>query len=228
MGEVSHRIRHEIARMSEDMRSVEDLLRNAEPDKPVRAGTCIELLRGTAHNLILSGNADEFLRDLPHMLLEEYELHVILLSHMDDFDKLMECIDELQKYTKEWEVFKLLMPAFAAKRNTDRLFPHVMKWLKSENDGAVCLAMRLLRRKYIRTSRIWSAVNEALSISDAAYCVINEKASFLADVYVVFGESEVGFLERGVLDRDLQLRVIRKAKRKSYLPQERLNYLNSL
>lgn len=228
MEEMSDKIKCEIARMSEGMRRADALVKNSASDKSVRTEAHIEMLMGTARNLMLSDCDEKFLCNLPHDMIEEYELHAVLLSNLDDFDKLMEHINELIRYTKEWEVFKLLMPAFATKKNMDKLFPYIMKWLKSGNDGAVCLAIRLLRHKYIKNARIWPAIDAVLLTNDSQPCVRNEKASFLAEVYVEFGRLEVDFLESGELDRDLQLRVIRKVKRKNSLTQEQRNYVDYL
>ncbi len=105
-------------------------------------------LRALARELIKSGEAEEFLRDVPHIYFEENQLHAFVLSEITDFDKALCEVKHFLPYIDNWATCdQLSVKAFA--KHPDKLLPEALKWLSSEHVYTARFGIGILMRYFL-------------------------------------------------------------------------------
>ena len=76
-----------------------------DKDESEIIGVRIPDLRKYAKELLKTGDVFEFLHSLPHKFFEEYQLHVLIISAMKDFDTCIKEIDNILPYIRSKSKF---------------------------------------------------------------------------------------------------------------------------
>ena len=117
-------------------------------DKERIVGVRIPALRKIAKELIKGEEKEALMSALPHKYLEENHLHAFLINEIKDFDT---CIFELDRFlpcVDNWSTCDSIRPrSFLG--NTDRLIPHIERWLRSEHAYTVRFAIEVLMVYYL-------------------------------------------------------------------------------
>ncbi len=87
-------------------------------------------LRAQARELERTGEAEAFLRQLPHQSYEENNLHGILISRIRSFDVCLTAVDEFLPHVDNWATCDMLSPSALA-RQPQQLLEAVDRWLHS-------------------------------------------------------------------------------------------------
>ena len=91
------------------------LIPTAGPETMI--GVRTPALRKYAKALIKAGQADEFLKNLPHTYFDENQLHAFILSELKDYDLCIEETDRFLPYVDNWATFDQLSPGVFKKNN---------------------------------------------------------------------------------------------------------------
>lgn len=105
------------------------LIPNVAPERVI--GVRTPALRKLAKTLRGSGQAEEFLKALPHEFFEENNLHAFLLCEMKDFEACVQAVEDFLPYVDNWATCDQLRPGIFAK-NKQALLPHIRRWIASE------------------------------------------------------------------------------------------------
>ncbi len=117
-------------------------------DKSRVIGVKTPELRSLAKELIKSGDADGFLRRLPHEYFEENQLHAFILSEMRDFDTALFEVERFLPHIDNWATCdQLIVKAFA--KEPERLSAKTDEWLASSHTYTVRFAVGLLMRYFL-------------------------------------------------------------------------------
>lgn len=109
-------------------------------------------LRKYASELYRNRAATEaFLCSLPHYYYEENNLHAFLIEKEKDFGKVIFLLDEFLPYVDNWATCDSMSPK-VLKKHTDRLMPHIYKWIDSPHTYTVRYAIGLLMKYYLDES----------------------------------------------------------------------------
>jgi len=105
------------------------LIPTISPDKII--GVRTPALRIYAKDFAKTPNAEIFMDTLPHDYFEEYAIHGFLIENLKDFDEVIRRLDALLPYIDNWANCDQLTPK-VFKKNTEKLLPHVMRWIESD------------------------------------------------------------------------------------------------
>ncbi len=105
-------------------------------------------LRRMAKELLRSGEADAYLRILPHDLFEENQLHAFILSESRDFDRVTAELSRFLPYVDNWATCDQLIPKAIA-RTPERILPLAEEWIGSDYPYTVRFAIGLLMRYFL-------------------------------------------------------------------------------
>ena len=78
-----------------------------------------------------SGEAEEFLKALPHDFFEENNLHAFLLCEMKDFDACVQAVEDFLPYVDNWATCDQMSPG-VFRKNKQALLPYIRCWIASE------------------------------------------------------------------------------------------------
>ncbi len=117
-------------------------------DKSRVIGVKTPELRSLAKELIKSGEADGFLRRLPHGYFEEDQLHAFILSEIRDIDTAIAEVERFLPYIDNWATCdQLIVKAFA--KAPECLLKKLDEWLASGHTYTVRFAVGLLMRYFL-------------------------------------------------------------------------------
>ena len=105
------------------------LIPNVAPERII--GVRTPALRKLAKTLRGSGEAEEFLKALPHDFFEENNLHAFLLCEMKDFDACVQAVEDFLPYVDNWATCDQMSPVVFHK-NKQALLPYIRCWIASE------------------------------------------------------------------------------------------------
>ena len=105
------------------------LIPNVAPERII--GVRTPALRKLAKTLRGSGQAEEFLKALPHEFFEENNLHAFLLCEMKDFDACVQAVEDFLPYVDNWATCDQMSPG-VFRKNKQALLPHIRRWIASE------------------------------------------------------------------------------------------------
>ena len=105
------------------------LIPNVAPERII--GVRTPALRKLAKTLRGSGEAEEFLKALPHDFFEENNLHAFLLCEMKDFDACVQAVEDFLPYVDNWATCDQMSPG-VFRKNKQALLPHIRCWIASE------------------------------------------------------------------------------------------------
>ena len=105
------------------------LIPNVAPQRII--GVRTPALRKLAKTLRGSGEAEEFLKALPHDFFEENNLHAFLLCEMKDFDACVQAVEDFLPYVDNWATCDQMSPR-VFRKNKQALLPYIRCWIASE------------------------------------------------------------------------------------------------
>ena len=105
------------------------LIPNVAPERII--GVRTPALRKLAKTLRGSGEAEEFLKALPHDFFEENNLHAFLLCEMKDFDACVQAVEDFLPYVDNWATCDQMSPG-VFRKNKQALLPYIRCWIASE------------------------------------------------------------------------------------------------
>ena len=105
------------------------LIPNVAPERVI--GVRTPALRKLAKTLRGSGQAEEFLKALPHEFFEENNLHTFLLCKMKDFEACVQAVEDFLPYVDNWATCDQMSPK-VFRKNKQALLPYIRCWIASE------------------------------------------------------------------------------------------------
>lgn len=105
------------------------LIPNVAPERVI--GVRTPALRKLAKTLRGSGQAEEFLKALPHEFFEENNLHAFLLCEMKDFEACVQAVEDFLPYVDNWATCDQMSPG-VFRKNKQALLPPIRRWIASE------------------------------------------------------------------------------------------------
>ena len=106
------------------------------------------VLRRFAKEFGKTAEAADFLEELPHDYYEENNLHIMLLTQVQDFGKCLEQIEKFLPYIDNWATCDLPLPKCFAKHK-EELLEHIRSWIASGETYTIRYGMVVLMRLYL-------------------------------------------------------------------------------
>ena len=182
------------------------------------------ILRKYAKNLT---DYADFLQELPHFYFEENQLHAFLIERERDFDTCIQLLDRFLPYVDNWATCDGMKPK-VLKENTDRLLPHILRWISVDDTYAVRYGINLLMSYYLDEDFRPEYLQMVADVTSDEYYINMMRAWYFATALAKQYEETVRFLEGNPLDVWTHNKTIQKARESFRITAEQKAYLKTL
>ena len=196
-------------------------------DKERILGIRTPILRKFAGCIKNTPEAKDFLKNLPHKYYEENNLHAFLLEKEKDFDKAIFETEKFLPYIDNWATCDGFLPKIFSK-NTEKLLPKIVVWLKSDEPYTVRYAIGILMKLYLDEHFKEEYLSLVASIKFEHYYIKMMQAWYFATALAKQYDSAIKYLAGKKLDIWVHNKTIQKAVESYRIDKETKEYLKSL
>ena len=184
-------------------------------------------LRRLSKQMSASGEAREFLSELPHAYFEENNLHAFLIAEITDFDHAIVEIERFLSFVDNWATCDSLRPR-VFQRNKERLLPYIGRWLASEHTYTVRFGIECLMCYYLDADFDKKYLADVAAVRSDEYYVNMMIAWYFATALAKQWESAVIYLEERRLPLWVHNKTVSKATESYRISPEKKKHLKSL
>ena len=201
------------------------LIPNVAPERVI--GVRTPALRKLAKTLRGSGQAEEFLKALPHEFFEENNLHAFLLCEMKDFEACVQAVEDFLPYVDNWATCDQMSPG-VFRKNKQALLPHIRRWIASERCYTRRFGIGMLMSHFLDEDFREEYLSLVSDIRSEEYYVNMMIAWYFATALAKQYEAALPYLENRRLDPWVHNKTIQKALESFRVSDERKIYLKTL
>lgn len=172
-------------------------------------------------------SAAEFMECLPHKFLEENSLHLLLLGSIKGYGECLARTERFLPFIDNWATCDLGLPAPLAK-DTERLWPEIARWLKSDGPYVLRFAIGALLSAYMGESFRPECLSLVANLASSHYYVNMMRAWYFAEALARRWDAALPYIEARRLDAWTHNKAIQKATESARIPQERKERLKAL
>ena len=201
------------------------LIPTAGPETMI--GVRTPALRKYAKALIKAGQADEFLKNLPHTYFDENQLHAFILSELKDYDLCIEETDRFLPYVDNWATCDQLSPR-VFKKNHARLSEKIPEWISSQETYTIRFGIGMLMQHFLDEDFDPAYPETVAGIRSEEYYVNMMIAWYFATALAKQYDTVLPYLEQRRLDLWTHNKTIQKAVESYRITAEQKEYLKGL
>ena len=201
------------------------LIPTAGPETMI--GVRTPALRKYAKALVKAGQADEFLKNLPHTYFDENQLHAFILSELKDYDLCIEETDRFLPYVDNWATCDQLSP-WIFKKNHARLSEKIPEWISSQETYTIRFGIGMLMQHFLDEDFDPAYPETVAGIRSGEYYVNMMIAWYFATALAKQYDTVLPYLEQRRLDLWTHNKTIQKAVESYRITAEQKEYLKSL
>lgn len=173
-------------------------------------GVRTPMIRKLAKEIAGSAEAEEFLKELPHVYYEENNLHGCLVEAIKDYDRCVEELDKFLPYVDNWATCDLMTPK-VFKKHTDALLEEIKRWLASEHTYTIRFGIEMLMKFYLDENFKTEYADMAAAVRSEEYYVNMMIAWYFATALAKQYEAVLPYLTEHRLDVWTHNKTIQKA-----------------
>lgn len=201
------------------------LIPNVAPERVI--GVRTPTLRKLAKTLRGSGQAEEFLKALPHEFFEENNLHAFLLCEMKDFEACVQAVEDFLPYVDNWATCDQMSPG-VFRKNKQALLPHIRRWIASEQCYTRRFGIGMLMSHFLDEDFREEYLSLVSDIRSEEYYVNMMIAWYFATALAKQYEAALPYLENRRLDPWVHNKAIQKAVESFRVSDGHKTYLKTL
>ncbi|MDD3794395.1 MAG: DNA alkylation repair protein [Lachnospiraceae bacterium] len=202
------------------------LIPGTDPEKII--GIRTPALRKYAKELIKTGQWREFIRELPHQYHEENALHGYILGTIkEDYEEVMELLEEFLPYVENWGVCDTICPKIF-KKHPREVYEKIKGWVKSEHEYTVRFAVVSLLQFFLDEEFRPEMLELVAGIHREEYYINMAVAWYFSFALIKQYEIMLPLVESKSLDPWIQNKTIQKAVESYRISDERKQYLRTL
>ena len=214
-----------ILRDEQYARFMRPLIPNIPPETVI--GVRTPLLRGLAKEIKGTKGAEDFLRETPHEMFEENQLHAFLISEEKDLFVCLQKTEDFLPFIDNWATCDQLSPRVFA-RSAEALLPYIQKWICAEPVYTVRFGVKLLMQYFLDDRFRPEYLTWAADIRREEYYIQMGIAWYFATALAKQFAATIPFIEEDRLDPQVKKTAIRKACESRRVPEGHKKYLRSL
>ncbi|MBQ2896761.1 MAG: DNA alkylation repair protein [Clostridia bacterium] len=184
-------------------------------------------LRKFAKELYSKNEYADFLNILPHRYYEENNLHAFLIENIKDFDIALEETRKFLPYIDNWATCDSFLPP-VFKKNTDKLFTDILKWIKSDKTYTVRFGIGLLLKLYADENFDAKFLKLVSSVKSDEYYIKMMVAWYFATLLAKQYDKTIPYIKNHTLDRWTHNKAIQKALESYRIDLKTKEYLKTL
>ncbi|MBR3511017.1 MAG: DNA alkylation repair protein [Alphaproteobacteria bacterium] len=201
------------------------LIPNIQSDKFI--GIRTPQLRKFAKEMVKSGQAFSFIKNLPHRYFEENQIHAFILSEFKDFNFVITETERFFPYVDNWATCDQMSP-HVFKKNLDLLFKYICEWIKSKDIYTVRFAIKNLMQYYMGDNFKPEYANMVANIKTDEYYINMMRAWYFATGMAKQPEIILSYLSFGKIDEWTRKHAIQKALESYRVSDKNKEILRSL
>ena len=201
------------------------LIPNVAPERVI--GVRTPALRKLAKTLRGSGQAEEFLKALPHEFFEENNLHAFLLCEMKDFEACVQAVEDFLPYVDNWATCDQMSPG-VFRKNKQALLPPIRRWIASEQCYTRRFGIGMLMSHFLDEDFREEYLSLVSDIRSEEYYVNMMIAWYFATALAKQYEAALPYLENRRLDPWVHNKAIQKALESFQVSDGHKTYLKTL
>ena len=200
------------------------LMPNIDPERVI--GVRIPELRRLARELIRSGEAEEFIKTLPHFYYEENNLHAFIIEQIKDYDLLVFELDRFLPFVDNWATCDSLRPVLFRK-NTDRLLHDAFRWMASSHEYTVRFGIEVMMLYFLDESFKKEYPERISGLEGDKYYINMMIAWYFATALAKQWDAVIPFIENNMLGVWVNNKTIQKATESFRITPEQKKYLRT-
>jgi len=153
---------------------------------------------------------EEFMKNLPHGLYEENNVHGYLIEKMKDYDACVSALDEFLPYVDNWATCDTCTPK-VLKKHPARTVAKAYEWIDDGRTYFVRYGIRMLMAFFQDDLFLPEYADKVASVHSDEYYVNMMIAWYFATLLAKQPDCAVKYLENHVLSPDVTKKTIRKA-----------------
>lgn len=196
-------------------------------DKGLFIGVRTPVLRNFAKEMIKSGADKSFISKLPHKYFEENQLHAFIISAIKDFDTALIETERFLPFVDNWATCDQMNPRVFGK-NTDVLYKHVCKWIKSKDVYSVRFAIKVLMQYWLGDKFDTRYADMVAGVKSKEYYINMMRAWYFATAAAKNFDEILPWFQVGILDEWTRNQAIKKSCESFRVSQAHKEILRSL
>lgn len=171
--------------------------------------------------------AEEFMKNLPHGLYEENNVHGYLIEKMKDYDACVSALDEFLPYVDNWATCDTCTPK-VLKKHPARTVAKAYEWIDDGRTYFVRYGIRMLMAFFQDDLFLPEYADKVASVKSDEYYVNMMIAWYFATLLAKQPDCAVKYLENHSLSPDVTKKTIRKAIESFRISDRMKQYLRTL
>ena len=184
-------------------------------------------MRRIAKEIRGTGEAEAFLRELPHRYYEENLVHFFLIAMIRDFDECVEAVETFLPYVDCWPVCDQSTPKVFSK-NHEKLLPLIRKWIGSEHVYTARFGIRMLMNEFLGEDFRPEYPEWVAAVEGEDYYIRMMVAWYFATALAKKYDECIVFIEERRLEPWTHRKAIQKAIESFRVSDEHKEYLKTL
>lgn len=201
------------------------LIPNIDKDRVI--GIRIPVLRKFAKTFAKSDAAASFLLDLPHFYYEENNLHMMLITALNDYDTCLSQIRHFLPYIDNWATCDFPAPKCFAAHKAE-LLPFILQWISSPKPYTIRYGVGMLMRLYLEEDFSPEYLTLVCNIHSEEYYVNMMIAWYFATALAKQWDATIPYLKNRTLPAWVHKKTIQKAIESNRITAEQKAYLRKL
>lgn len=184
-------------------------------------------LRKFANAFAKTGEAEAFMKNLPHTYYEEDNLHGFLIEKIKDYNQCIEALDEFLPYVDNWATCDMMSPK-VLKKYPEQLLEKVKVWIMSEDTYVVRYAIGCLMKYYLEEHFSTEYADMVAEVQSGEYYIQMMQAWYFATALAKQYEEILPYLLECRLSTWVHNKTIQKAVESYRITPEQKVYLKTL
>ena len=177
--------------------------------------------------VIMPGEAEAFLKELPHRYYEENNLHMLLVTKIKDYPECLRKVKEFLPYINNWATCDLPAPK-CFEKHREELLPVIREWVTSTDTYTIRYGIGILMRLYLDDAYRPEYADLVARVRSEEYYVNMMIAWYFATALAKQWDTVIPYLEERKLDRWVHQKTIQKAVESFRITPEQKVYLKRL
>ena len=196
-------------------------------DKKTMIGVRIPDIRKIEKSLNIE-EKKEFLLKLPHKYFEENMLHGIIISNMEDYDKVILNLEKFLPYVDNWAVCDIISPKIF-KKNREKAIVNILSWIKSDHTYICRFGIGMIMQLYLEDEYFKKSYLDIIAkIRTKEYYIIMMRAWTFQAALAKRWEDAIIYIEKGMLDDFTHNKTISKSCDSLKIGKDKKEYLKTL
>lgn len=201
------------------------LIPTVNPEKMI--GVRTPELRKIAKQFAKRPDAEDFLRDLPHLYFDEDQIHAFIISEIKDYGHCMEEVNLFLPYVDNWATCDQMSPK-VFKKHRPELLTRIREWIRSGQTYTVRFGAGMLMQHFLDEDFDPEYPALVASIHSEEYYINMMIAWYFATALAKQYDTVLPWLEERRLDQWTHNKTIQKAVESYRIDAQQKDYLRSL